>query len=932
MSPGSPWLPAPSDTQLQELAALMPGEVRARSIDRLAFARDASHYVLTPQAVVSPRDAEQLGTLLQRAAAQGWHLTFRSGGTSLSGQGVTDGLLVDVRRHFRDIQVLDEGRLVRVQPGATVRQVNARLAPYSRRIGPDPASEAACTIGGVVANNSSGMACGTEQNAYRTIESVVLVLTSGTVIDTAHEDADARLRALEPTLHDGLVRLRNRVRDNPESVATLRRLFALKNTMGYGLNSFLDHEQPVDLLAHLLVGSEGTLAFVAEATFRTVPTGRHAATGLLVFPHLRAANESLPQLINGGMATVELMDATALRVAQRDPRAILSLRTLTVETHAALLVEVQDDDPKVLRERVAGMQSVLNALPVERPATLSTAASERAALWHIRKGLYATVAGSRPRGTTALLEDVAVPVDRLAVTCEGLVDLFGVHGYDESVIFGHAKDGNLHFLLSEDFTKDRYEAFTEDMVDLVLGQGGTLKAEHGTGRMMAPYVRRQYGDELHGVMRELKALCDPHGILNPGVLMNDPPHLPVPMFKRNLPVEEEVDRCVECGYCEPVCPSRQITLTPRQRIVVRRELAAARQRGDHLLAKELEQDYEYDGVDTCAADGMCQTACPVLIDTGALITRLRAEHRGTSGRLAGRQAARHWDGITRTAARALDAASALPHLARGATRAGRFLFGNETVPLWEPDLPRGGTRRMGNRVTEASAILFPSCTGTMFSPSPGSDGVTAALLKLCERAGVVVGMPDRIEGLCCGTPWKSKGLTEGFQIMSTRVSSELFEATRGGELIVVCDASSCTEGLIHLAPPGVVVVDAVTFARERLLPKLPAARRFPSLALHPTCSSTRLGINDDLLTVAAAVAEEICVDPKWGCCAFAGDRGLLHPELTASATREQGAGVRANFCSAHASTNRTCEIGMTRATGEPYHHVIDLLEQVTRPI
>ncbi|WP_060886023.1 FAD-binding and (Fe-S)-binding domain-containing protein, partial [Streptomyces caniscabiei] len=641
----------PDATLLARLEAAAPGTVAARASDRLAFAHDASHYLLVPDAVVTPKDATQVAELLRTSAAHGLSLTFRSGGTSLSGQATNDGILVDTRRHFRGIEILDDGDRVRVQPGATVRAVNQRLARHGRRLGPDPASESACTIGGVVANNSSGMACGTELNTYRTLESAVLVLPSGTVLDTGAADADDRLRTLEPRIHEGLVRLRDRVRVNPTSRETIRRLYAIKNTMGYGVNSFVDHTRPVDILTHLVIGSEGTLAFVAEATFRTVPAHPHAATGLLVFPDLATATGALPDLVAAGFATIELLDATSLRVAQRDPGATAALRETRVRDHTALLVEHQEPTAEALRQRVSDTAQILAALPLTTTGTLTSEPATRAALWHIRKGLYTAVAGARPSGTTALLEDIAVPVDRLLPTCAQLTELFDRHGYTGGVIFGHARHGNIHFLLNEDFDRpelaERYLAFTDDMVDLVLGHGGTLKAEHGTGRIMAPYVRRQYGVELYDVMREVKHLLDPHGLLNPGVLLSDDPSVHIRHLKSTPTVEEEVDRCVECGYCEPVCPSQDLTTTPRRRIVLRREIARARTAGDTDLLARLEAESQYDVVDTCAVDGMCRTACPVLIDTGDLTRRLRAERRGRAEQKAWASAARHWDGVTR---------------------------------------------------------------------------------------------------------------------------------------------------------------------------------------------------------------------------------------------------------------------------------------------
>jgi len=967
-------LPEPAPGLIAALtSAVGSSGVRSRASDRLALGHDASHYALTPAAVVTPTDAPQVAALLKAASQTGAPLTFRSGGTSLSGQGVTADVLVDTRAHFRTIDVLDQGARVRVGPGATIRAVNARLARYGRKLGPDPASEIACTIGGMVANNSSGMSCGTTVNTYQTLESLVVVLPSGTVLDTAASDADDHLRSAEPNLYQGLIRLRERVRRNPNSVRTIERLFSMKNTMGYGVNSLLDHTRPVDILAHLMVGSEGTLAFIASATLRTVPVLSHAMTGLLVFEDLNRATGSLPALVATGPATIELMDATSLRVAQSDPAADGLLTRIAVDRHTALLVEYQADSMAAVLEQAAAAASTLSELPVTSAVELAADPVTRAALWHARKGLYAAVAGGRPSGSTALLEDIVVPVPALLPTCETLTEMFARHQYgDDCVIFGHAKDGNVHFMINEQISSDRsadpdlsrLEAFTEDLVDLVLGHGGSLKAEHGTGRMMAPYVRRQYGDELYEVMREIKQLFDHRGLLNPGVILTDDPGAHLRHLKTTGTIEPEVDRCVECGYCEPVCPSRNLTTTPRQRIVLRREMLRAEQAGDTTLVKTLRQEYEYDAIDTCAVDGMCQTACPVLINTGDLVRKLRQADAGQFTQAGWKAAAKHFDATTRAAATAMNVAQALPApLVAGTTAALRKVLDPDTVPAWTPELPGGGRRR-GAAVTPqtrnlpsvktssilenpAQAVFFPACVGTMFGPAAGGPGSAVAFQRLCDRAGVTVTVPKEVASLCCGTPWKSKGLSKGYAVMQSKLIAALWQASDRGTIPIVVDASSCAEGLhetlgnptarqilTRLAgyrsdPATWAVVDSVQFVAQHVLPRLRIDHPLTSIALHPTCSSTRLGTNGDLLTLARAVADEVVIPDGWSCCAFAGDRGMLHPELTASATADEVAGLGDRQFQAYASCNRTCELGMTRATGHQYQHVLELLDQVS---
>lgn len=924
--------------------------VASRSIDRFAHAHDASHYLLIPDAVLAPKDAEGVARAFDAVRAAGRTLTFRSGGTSLSGQGISGDILVDTRRHFRDIRLEDEGRVALVGPGATVRQVNTRLGRYRRKLGPDPASEIACTIGGVIANNSSGMACGVTENSYQTVESLLLVLPSGTILDTGSADALEQLQSAEPEIAAGLLELRERLLASPESAEFVREQFSMKNTMGYGINALLDFEDPVRILEHLVIGSEGTLAFVAEARFRTIQIRPQIATGLLVFTNLADAMAALPGLTDQGLATIELMDAASLRVAQGLSDVPASIAAIDVQEHSALLVEVHSSSEEDLVTASESALQHFNALPLAIKAALTTDAAERASLWSVRKGLYTAVAGARPSGTTALLEDIVVPVDRLLATCQRLIELFDEHEYEDSVIFGHAKDGNVHFLLKERFDDEaslaRYRRFTADLVDLVLGQGGSLKAEHGTGRIMAPFVRRQYGDFLTDIMWDIKRLFDPAGILNPGVVLSEDADSYLNDLKRVPTVESEVDRCVECGYCEPTCPSKNITLTPRQRIVLRRDMAWAEEQGDHDLLKDLRADYDYEGVQTCAVDGMCGVACPVDINTGDLVRRLRAEEASKIEDGLWDVAAKSWGAVTTIGGVALTIADALPApLVKGVTEIGRAVLGADTMPSYDAGLPRGGSKApTPSSPANAQAVFFGACIGTMFGPEEHGVGSRDAVQQLLQRADIPFTIPDDAGGLCCGTPWKSKGHLSGYDRMTTRVLASLWEASRHGELPVVCDAASCTEGLHTMLAKslgeypeyaGLHIEDATTFIAREVLPKLAVTGKLRSIAVHPTCSTTALGATDALTTLASAVADEVFVPEEWGCCAFAGDRGMLHPELTESATAVESAEVEAadaerDGFDAFVSANRTCEIGMSRATGRPYRHVVEVLEELTR--
>ena len=549
----------PSTLLTDLLAALGETKVSHDPLNLAAVAPDASHYLLTPGVLVRAGSTSDVAAAMAAAKRHNVAVNFRSGGTSLSGQGLTNGVMVDTRRSFRGIEVLDGGRKVRVQPGATVVAVNAVLARYGRKLGPDPASSVACTLGGVLADNSSGMSCGTIANSYRTLDSMVFVLASGTVVNTSEPQCEDKLAHDEPELVETLLALRDQCRERARA-DEIAFQFSRKNTMGYGLNAFLDYDTPAQILSHLMIGSEGTLGFISSAVMNTVQIMPKLATALLHFPTLDSATKALPALVESGVTVTELMDSSSLQLCRDDPANGHIIPPAPGSGDAALLVEYHCPDDQSRKEAIEAGNSVISGLDLVNEPTFTDDPAVRGPIWTLRNGLYAKIAGTRPSGQTALLEDIAVPVETLAGVCGDLQQLFGEHNYPESVIFGHAKDGNIHFLVLEDFREkkglDRYERFTEDMVTLVLDAHGTLKAEHGTGRIMAPFVERQYGPDLYRIMRQVKESVDPTGVLNRGSIITDDPKLHLKEVKLTPTVQEEVDRCVECGYCEPVCPSR----------------------------------------------------------------------------------------------------------------------------------------------------------------------------------------------------------------------------------------------------------------------------------------------------------------------------------------------------------------------------------------
>jgi D-lactate dehydrogenase len=835
--------------------------------------------------------------------------------------------MIDTRRNFRSIEVLEDGAKVRVQPGATVRAVNTRLARFGRKLGPDPASEIACTIGGVIANNSSGMACGITANTYRTLESATVVLSNGVRINTAVSDFEEKLAALAPEIYQTLIAIRDEIAARPDLTEKIKSQYLIKNTMGYGLNSFIDFQSLPDIFLHILIGSEGTLGFVSEAVFNTVPLFSSAATTLLIFERLTAATGALERLIATNPTTIELMDSASLKAGK------VNIGDITLRDHAALLVEYQASDDESLMRIMSEVSPIHSMLGTVNETPLTTNEEKRAELWHIRKGLYASVAGARKSGTTALLEDISVPVFELASTCMALQSLFEKYDYEDAVIFGHAKDGNIHFLINEDFRDalktERYRAFTEEMVSLVLAKGGSLKAEHGTGRMMAPFVERQFGPELYEIMKKIKRAFDPNGILNPGVLISEDPLAHLHNIKFHPTIEAVADNCVECGYCEPICPSKNLTTTPRQRIVLQRAIAASNLAKNEALRKALAAQSIYGVEETCAVDGLCESSCPVGINTGELVTTLRSNRNSDLSNTIVEQAAQHWGTSMKVIEALQSLARSIPAtVLTPINNALRDLLGTERVPLWSRNLPRAGRERMAKSEADPEFVLFSSCVDSLFESE-----TNRSLQSLAKKAGIGFRIPMNIANLCCGTPFKSKGFKDAYEIAIQSTIDSLIEASENGRLPIVCENSSCSQGILEAikskSGSGLIIIDAVDYAAKYMLPKISLTQKLNAVALHPTCSSTQLGSNKNLELLAGAIAEQVTIPEDWGCCAFAGDRGLLHPELTASATRAEVASLRSQEFDAYLSTNLTCEIGLSTASGKSYEHILCKVDQLS---
>lgn len=920
---------------------LSPHRVHLDPVRARVFALDASIYQPRALAVVDIESEAELPALLDLLRDHGAGVTFRGAGTSLNGQATGEDVVARVRGpRWRAHEVLDRGRLIRLGCGLTGGEADALLAPFGRRIGPDPASAAAATIGGIVANNAAGMCCTVDQNTFATMRSLRVILADGAVLDTGDAAGVAAFRVSHAPLLERLAALRGRIMADPRLVERIRRKYSIKNTTGYAVNALTEFEDPVDILAHLMIGSEGTLGFVSAVTLETVPVFPLRATALTVFPDLDAAARAIMALRGGcPVQAAELLDRTSIRAVENLPAAPPLLRELADDA-CAVLMETRAADPETLRRNTGDILAALEGIEQVAPARFTTDAAECERLWAVRRGLFSAVSSYRAADEFVITEDINIPVERLAEGCAAFRRLFARHGYDAGVM-GHAFHGNFHFTLptriSDPSELDRLHGFLDDLAEVITRDfDGSLKAEHGTGRAIAPYVRMEWGDTVYAVMREIKALLDPHGLLNPGVMFDEDPDAHLRGLKLPLTSNQRIDMCVDCGFCEPVCPSRHIAFTPRQRIAAWREITRLERDGRSGEAHAWRDAFTELGESTCATDGLCTTRCPLAIDVASFIRDLRHDAQTPMARTVANAAAGHFAGATELARTALGAAD-LAHLALGPEKleaVSRIMtrLSGQRLPRWTPGLPRP-VARVARREPAAShgeaVVYLPSCaTRTMGDTRRDpAEGLADVTVRLLERAGFAVRIPEGVEGLCCGKAFETKGLYAQADTKLRELERALRTASDNGRHPVLCDTSPCLARM-KKEIRGLSLFEPVEFARVFLLPRLrfqPVDRR---IALHPTCSTRLMGLADAFRELARGLAADVVLPQGILCCGFAGDKGFHRPELNASALA--GLAEQVRDCSEGYSTSRTCEVGLAVHGRIPYRNILYLLEECSR--
>ena len=930
---------------LHDIARFIPGDrIYTDELRRLAWGTDAGFYRLIPQIVIRSNSEEEVSMLLKAADKYQLSVTFRAAGTSLSGQAISDSILIVAGKHWEQYEVLEEGKVIRLQPGIIGQRVNEILKPYGQKFAPDPASVKSAMVGGIVMNNASGMNCGTHANSDKVLRSVRMVLADGTRLDTGNPESRRAFQEKRPDFIRRIEELRDQVRANKSLAERIRYKYAIKNVTGLNILPFIRFDDPFDIVAHLLVGSEGTLALLSEVTMATEYDYPCKASAMLYFSDIKEACRAVVAMKK---LTNEQGNWIVKGAELLDKKSLASVNDTTGENLTAVLTETKAHTPEELQQYIRQIETCLQAFNTYTPVHFTDKPEEYSRYWAIRSGIFPSVGGTRKLGTTCLIEDVAFHIEDLPEATAELQALLARHGYEDACIYGHALEGNYHFILNQSFHTDeevkRYEDLMNDVKTLVVDKyDGSLKAEHGTGRNMAPFVRYEWGDDAFELMKSVKQLFDPKNLLNPGVILNDDPKCHIKHFKPLPLTNPKVDRCIECGFCEVNCLTCGFALSSRQRIVIQREISRLRQSGDdpQRLATLL-KEYKYWGNQTCAGDGLCSMSCPMHINTGELTHDIRQAElpKGSKGYQLGDFAARHFAGIKNSLRPVLILADTA-HAVMGTTlmtSLTRGIHQTLSIPLWTPAMPKAYRirKQLRSRITAKpdKVVYFPSCinqTMGLVRKSPEEMALVDKMVSLLQKGGFEVIFPDNMDKLCCGTIWESKGMMDIADRKSKELEEALWKASEEGRYPVLCDQSPCLHRMretirkMKLYEPAEFIY---TFLRDRLV----FTPTDEPVAIHITCSMRRMGLADTIINVAKLCSKNVFVPEEIGCCGFAGDRGFTHPEVNAYALRKLRPQLEEKGIQRGYSNSRTCEIGLTTNSGVPYVSIAYLVDRCTRP-
>ena len=925
----------------KEAKEICKDRVYTDHLRRYAYGVDASCYSYLPKVVVKAEDEREVRRLIRLCQQCGTPFTFRAAGSSLSGQCSSEDVLIVCNDGFKKMEVIDDGKALKCECGVIGSDANDLLKPYNRKIGPDPATLATALVGGILNNNSSGMCCGTAQNSYKTIRSIRVVLLDGTVLDTSDKKSIEQFLREKPQMVEEILQLRKEILADEELTHLIHHKYKIKNTTGYGLNSLVDFEDIIDIINHLFIGSEGTLGFVSEIVYNTVEDVPHKGCGLMFFSTLNDASLAVVALANMGREKVvaaEMMDYQSLKAVQTLENVPDFVREVPEGT-SAILFQTESYSKETVDENLAFIKEQLKDIPTAIPSLYSQDPKEYDSWWAIRKGILPIVGGQRRKGTTVITEDVCFQIEDFTKGIEMLTELFHKYDFvDGGVIFGHALSGNVHFNITPDFSDPKdtknFGDLVKEMSERVSGFGGSLKAEHGTGRMVAPFVEMEWGRKAYEINRRIKAIFDPERILNPDVIITDDPDV----YKKNLKAQCVIDDaftiCMECGFCEKHCPSRNLTLTPRQRIALLRETKRLENEGNFTLASELRKGYEYFGVDTCAACSMCKGLCPLSIDTAQIALSMRRIDPP-----APELAKKIYDNFSTTlqmcrAGVSLEGIAGSIITQKAISKITEGLHGVTGVTPYVPKTtPKANRYKLKNRIKPTNfekVVYFSTCANRAFKPNQGYDddrSLQQVVESLCNKAHIDIIYPQHIENLCCGLSF------ENYDDVHERAVKDLHDAlmkaSQNGKYPIVIDHSACfNHAFKHM--PDLEINDISEFLCKYVVPHLDIEKCDERVIVHKQCKIKSLGKSQYIEDLARLCTDHVFNIKSFACDGFAGQKGFFTPELNKAATKDLAGEIAEYGATLGVSSSSTCEIGLGENGGIPFVGVAFLLDRCSK--
>ena len=892
------------------LRGAIGGEVRFDSYSRSLFSRDASMYAIEPIGVVFPQDADDVSAILSTAAEFDVPVLPRGAGTSLAGQTVGRAIVMDLSRHMNKILEIDaERRVARVQPGVVQDQLNHAAARHGLMFGPDTSTKNRATLGGMIGNNSAG------SQSVRYGMTIDHVLRADVVLSDASragfaalKPAELERRAAAPTLDGAICRELPVLLDrHREAIRTGFPRF-WRQSGGYRLDR-LAREPDIDL-AKFVVGSEGTLVTVVEATVGLVPAPRQRVIAVGHFASVQAAIEATEDALACDPAAVELLDRTILELSRQKIQYRSLGSMLEGDPDALLFVTFTGDSPAEAEAGIDRLQARWHAHGHGYHVMRAITAAEQAAVLTVREaGLGLLMAASSgARRPLAFVEDTAVEPARLASYTAAFRGILDAHGL-QAGFYGHCSVGCLHIRpfidLSQPGQPELMRAVAEQVRDLVLEYGGVNSSEHGDGLARSEFNRRVFGDALYAAMQETKRLFDPAGRMNPGKIVDAPTmteHLRDAerrtgsvatrlSFDATGGMRGAADRCMNIGLCRKeasgvMCPSYMAT---------RDEEHSTRGRANALLhalsmpdpRAALGDDRLHGILDLCLECKACKSECPLGVDMAALKTEALAAYQDQHGvplrsRVFG--SIRVLNRVGSAAYPVANLVAAVPPIRRAAQR-GLGISAARPLPRFDRTNLSRWFKRRSQPLTRPSAseLIFLADSFTTFT----DVSVGRAAIELLEWAGWRVRLED---AGCCGRPSLSKGLIDQARRMATGMSARLAEAAERGVPIVGAEPScllTLRDEFPALLPrdpkaqavaaatrlPEELIMDAIVQGRVAM-PGATGARDVQRILFHGHCHQKALAGTAATVNLLRAVPGADVIELDAGCCGMAGSFGF----------------------------------------------------------